>query len=94
MMEESLLTIKQTAERLQLSSYTVRRQLRTGRLRGIKRGGVWRVPVSALYEPAPGLPDLDELLQETGAAMRQSGITTPSDIKRIIREVRQELRNG
>lgn len=92
-MEELLLTIRQTADRLQLSSYTVRRQLRTGRLRGIKRGGVWRVPVSALYESTPVTPDFDELLQETGAAMRQSGITSITDIQRIIGEVRAEMRS-
>jgi excisionase family DNA binding protein len=52
-MNESLLTAEQAAERLQLTPYTVRVQLRTGKLRGIKRGRTWRVPESALYEASP-----------------------------------------
>lgn len=51
---EMLLTVEQTAQRLQLTPKTVRERLKTGRLRGIKSGGrVWRVPESALLEPAP-----------------------------------------
>lgn len=49
-MTETLLTVEQAAERLQLGTFTVREQLRTGRLRGLKRGRVWRVPESALFE--------------------------------------------
>lgn len=51
-MAETLLTVEQAAERLQLKPLTVRRQLQRGALRGIKRGRVWRVPESALVEPA------------------------------------------
>lgn len=47
---EMLLTIEQTAQRLQLHPETVRRQLVRGTLRGIKRGRSWRVPESALTE--------------------------------------------
>lgn len=50
---EMLLTVEQTAQRLQLTPKTVRERLKTGRLRGLKSGGrVWRVPESALLEPA------------------------------------------
>ena len=50
---EMLLTVEQAAERLQLAPFTVREQLKRGKLRGIKRGRVWRVPESALFESSP-----------------------------------------
>ncbi len=50
---EMLLTIEQTAQRLQLHPETIRRQLVSGTLRGIKRGRSWRVPESALAEAKP-----------------------------------------
>lgn len=50
---EMLLTIEQAALRLQLHRDTVRKQLKRGQLRGVKRGRVWRVPESALVEVAP-----------------------------------------
>lgn len=50
---EMLLTVEQAAERLQLRPFTVRDQLKRGVLRGIKRGRVWRVPESALFERSP-----------------------------------------
>jgi excisionase family DNA binding protein len=52
---EMLLTVEQTAERLQLAPFTVREHLKSGKLRGIKRGRVWRVPESALTEEAATL---------------------------------------
>jgi excisionase family DNA binding protein len=53
---EMLLTIEQTATRLQLHPDTVRRQLVRGVLRGVKRGRQWRVPESALIESMPSAP--------------------------------------
>jgi excisionase family DNA binding protein len=53
LMAEILLTVEQTAQRLQLAPLTVRRQLQRGSLRGIKRGRVWRIPESALTETVP-----------------------------------------
>lgn len=50
---EMLLTIEQAALRLQLHRDTVRKQLKRGQLRGVKRGRVWRVPESALEEATP-----------------------------------------
>lgn len=48
---EKLLTISEAAAALRLHPETVRRQLRSGALRGIKRGAkLWRVPESALHE--------------------------------------------
>ena len=49
---EMLLTVEQVAEQLQLNPETIRRQLKTGVLRGVKRGRQWRVPESALLETA------------------------------------------
>ena len=54
---EMLLTIEQAAIRLQLHRDTVRKQLKRGQLRGVKRGRVWRVPESALTEIAPASTD-------------------------------------
>ncbi len=48
-----LLTIEQAATRLQLHPETVRRQIKRGLMRAVKRGRVWRVPESALEEAAP-----------------------------------------
>jgi excisionase family DNA binding protein len=50
---EMLLTIEQAATRLQLHPETVRRQIKRGLMRAVKRGRVWRVPESALEEAAP-----------------------------------------
>ena len=53
---EMLLTIEQAATRLQLHPETVRRQIKRGLMRAVKRGRVWRVPESALQEVAPLTP--------------------------------------
>jgi excisionase family DNA binding protein len=50
---EMFLTVEQCAERLQLTPYTLRKHLAAGKLRGVKRGRVWRVPESALGEAEP-----------------------------------------
>jgi excisionase family DNA binding protein len=52
-MPEMFLTVEQAAERLQMNPATLRRQLVKKQMRGIKRGSVWRIPESALTEPAP-----------------------------------------
>ena len=62
-MIELFLTVEQTAARLQVQPITVRRHLRSGLLRGIKRGNLWRVPESALQEaPIAAPPALTALL--------------------------------
>jgi len=48
MIEDTLLTPVQVAERLQLQERTVTRWLRTGYLRGFKLGKEWRVSSSDL----------------------------------------------
>jgi excisionase family DNA binding protein len=53
MRAEQFLTVEQTAQRLRLQPSTIRRQLRVGALRGVKRGHIWRVPESALLESRP-----------------------------------------
>jgi len=49
-MERRLLTVDQTAERLQVSSRWVRRILREGHLKGVKIGKLWRVEPEALED--------------------------------------------
>ncbi len=49
MIEDTLLTPGQVAERLQLQERTVTRWLRTGYLRGFKLGKEWRVSSEDLY---------------------------------------------
>ena len=55
-MAELLLTVEQAAERLQMHPESVRRWLRRGELRGIKRGSRFRIPESALAEKSPHAP--------------------------------------
>lgn len=46
MVDEQLLTVQQVAERLQVTEWTVRDWLRTGRLKGFRLGGRksgWRI---------------------------------------------------
>lgn len=52
-MHELLLTIDQAAQRLQVHPETIRRHLLKGKLRGLKRGKLWRVPESAIEEVTP-----------------------------------------
>ena len=46
----TLLTVEQYATMTQLHPDSVRRQLRSGRLRAIKKGRVWRIPSSVVQE--------------------------------------------
>lgn len=46
----TLLTVEQYAIMTQLHPDSVRRQLRSGRLRAIKKGRVWRIPSDAVHE--------------------------------------------
>lgn len=73
-MNETLLTVEQAAERLQVGTFTVRDQLRNGRLRGIKRGRLWRVPESALLESSGATPRAPN--SEKRAALLWSELTS------------------
>ncbi len=46
----TLLTVEQYANITQLHPDSVRRQLRSGRLKAIKKGRVWRIPDTAVLE--------------------------------------------
>lgn len=61
-------TVEQVAERLQLHPETIRRQLNAGVLRGVRRGRQWRVPESALIEPAPKSAPTKEFSREEAKA--------------------------
>jgi len=56
--DEELLTVEETAARLKVDVETVRRWLRSGQLRGLKFGRMWRIPAGALLSLAtiPELP--------------------------------------
>jgi excisionase family DNA binding protein len=47
-MSAKLLTASQVAEQLQVTEHTVYEWLRTGKLRGLKVGRLWRVPQASL----------------------------------------------
>lgn len=79
---ENLLTIEQTAQRLQLDKTTVRRQIKRGALRGIKRGRQWRVPESALMESS---------VQSSVAVDDEKATDTPETRAKLILEA---LRSG
>lgn len=49
---DQLLTVEQAALRLRVHPRTVRRHLKDGTLRGVKRGNFWRVPESAVRDPS------------------------------------------
>ena len=56
--DEELLTVEEAAARLKVDVETVRRWLRSGQLRGLKFGRMWRIPAGALFAIAtmPKLP--------------------------------------
>lgn len=66
---EMLLTVEQAAQRLQLAPFTVREHLKSGKLRGLKRGRVWRVPESALMEETKN-SELSETQQRYERALK------------------------
>ena len=49
--DDAVLTVPETAQRLRTSEETVRRWLRTGKIRGVRLGATragWRIPVSEI----------------------------------------------
>ena len=67
-MAELYLTPEQVAERLQLHPETVRRQLKAGKLRGVRRGRMWRIPETALNESPKDATPARRKAQVGGAA--------------------------
>lgn len=49
-MEERLLSLKEAAEYLNLAEITVKRHLYSGRLKGYKAGGVWRIKMEDIQD--------------------------------------------
>lgn len=89
---ENLLTIEQTAQRLQLDKTTVRRQIKRGALRGIKRGRQWRVPESALMESSVkgSLGSLESRSAQSDGQLNESTATnTPAVRATLILEALQ-----
>jgi excisionase family DNA binding protein len=59
--DDELLTVDEAATLLKVDVETVRRWLRSGHLRGLKFGRMWRIPASALLAIAivPELPSAE-----------------------------------
>ena len=47
---DKLLTIQQVMSRLQVADETIYRYIKSGKLRAVRVGGLWRVPEDALDE--------------------------------------------
>lgn len=100
-MTEMFLTVEQAAERLQLHPATVRRQLRTGALRGVRRGRVYRIPESALLQstapktaapaPASTLAEVDYLWAEMASGDPARGGAARVALAGAPVEVREEI---
>lgn len=86
-MSEQLLTVEQYAHRAQLKPETVRRQLREGRLKAIKKGRVWRVPESAVLENTP--TKIDNPLSQALAAIRTRDAHVGAKSTRVLDAARE-----
>lgn len=88
---EQLLTVEQAATRLHVHPKSVRPHLQAGTLRGVKRGDLWRVPESALLEPAkPKITPLAHAFELIKAWEEEMGQVEPTsnsvDDLRMVRE--------
>jgi len=94
-MAEKFYDVPEAATVLGLTPDTMRRWLRAGRVRGMRLGRDWRIPVRAIDELAQGTTnqgdDVDALLDATGDADRRAGYRTEADVEQLIAEVRAEL---
>lgn len=71
-MNEMFLTVEQAAERLQLSPVTIRRQIKSGVLKGVRRGRVYRIPESALSQSSDSkAPEAAAVLDAADALWKQ-----------------------
>jgi len=71
--EERLLTVREVAELLRLSTHTVRLWLQTGKLRGLRVGRRWRVRESDLH----AFLKAAETADKEGGKVSQQGIFSP-----------------
>jgi excisionase family DNA binding protein len=78
-----VLTVKQAAERLQITQETVRDWLAKGRLKGVKLGHIWRVDAEALERLLSGDEDADDI------AAAEAALADPERIPH--EQVRREL---
>ncbi len=81
MNQTNFLTVEDAATRLQVTPYTMRKWLRTGRVGGVKMGKFWRVPESSLRDLAASATTLKPSLVASPAA-------TKEDIARLLEEMR------
>lgn len=90
---EQFLTVEQAASRLRLQPSTIRRQLRVGALRGVKRGHIWRVPESALLESRP-TGSAQTSTAQTGSAHRMTAQNTLNPFEKalaLVAQLEQEM---
>ncbi len=57
---EEIWTVREVAKRMKVSEESVRRLLRSGKLRGVNLGRDWRIPESAIVELFGKPPDDDK----------------------------------
>ena len=79
---ETYLTVEETAQTLKVSIDSVRRWLRSGKLRGNRYGGVWRVPASELHRTrrSSGAEQPSEQPEEKNGRLRPSEARTAATI--------------
>jgi excisionase family DNA binding protein len=78
-----VLTVKQAAERLQVTQETVREWLKKGRIKGVKLGHIWRIDAEALDHLLAGDEDRDDI------AAAEEALADPQRIPH--EQVRREL---
>jgi excisionase family DNA binding protein len=65
-MAERFLTLDEAANRLDVSNEVIRKWLRSGRLKGVKAGRLWRIKECSLRSPTPSAyGDMEKFLEET-----------------------------
>ena len=78
-----VLTVKQAADQLQVTQETIREWLKSGRLKGVKLGHIWRIDKAALDRLLEGDEDRDDI------AAAEEALADPQRIP--YEEVRREL---
>jgi excisionase family DNA binding protein len=89
---ELLLTVEQAATKLQCHRATIRRQIKAGRLRAVRRGGQYRIPESALYDATEGTTPEEQArliaealaVPEKRAAALELLLKAPEEVKKLV----------